>query len=219
MTEADVVLENEWLIQKVAKRFYNVEYEDLYQAGVVGLLHALQNYHSDGMTKFSTYAFPYVFGEMYQTVFKNQSIKLSKDVLRTYQKIEMARSALAQKLHKVPTYDEVALFLEMDPLLVSQIVVSGSYMMMSLDDTALGEERQFYETVSNEEVLSLDDKLTLFDSISTLNPEEQKIIEYRYFEDLTQSEIADRLNMTQVMVSRYEKKSLQKMRSYYDRAA
>lgn len=217
--ETNIVLENEWLIKKIAKKFYHVDYEDLYQAGVLGILHAYQNYHDNGSTKFSTYAFPYIFGEMYQMVYKNQSIKLSKDLLRGYQKIEMARSSLAQKLHKIPSYDEVAVFLEMDPNLVSQIVVSGSYMMMSLDEPMNDESRSYYETIPVKEEISYDEKIDLKNSISQLNPEEQKIIEYRYFEDLTQSEIAEKLNMTQVMVSRYEKKSLQKIRSYYDEIA
>ena len=173
-------------------------------------------YKKNGMTKFSTYAYDYIFGEMYSMVYKNQSIKLSKDILRTYQKIEMTRSTLAQKLNKIPSYDEVAIFLEMDPVIVSQIVVSGSYLMMSLDDKANEEDRSFYETIPNPEGLSLEEQMTLHDGISTLNHDEQKIIQYRYFEDLTQSETAQKLHMTQAMVSRYEKKGMRKIRSYYD---
>lgn len=216
MTNYDIVFENEWLIKKIAKRFYNVDYEDLYQAGALGIMKALENYKDNGLSKFSTYAYDYIFGEMYSMVYKNQSIKLSKDILRTYQKIEMTRSTLAQKLNKIPSYDEVAIFLEMDPVIVSQIVVSGSYLMMSLDDKANEEDRSFYETIPNPEGLSLEEQMTLHDGISTLNHDEQKIIQYRYFEDLTQSETAQKLHMTQAMVSRYEKKGMRKIRSYYD---
>lgn len=216
MTNYDIVFENEWLIKKIAKKFYNVDYEDLYQAGALGIMKAFENYKDNGLSKFSTYAYDYIFGEMYSMVYKNQSIKLSKDILRTYQKIEMTRSTLAQKLNKIPSYDEVAIFLEMDPVIVSQIVVSGSYLMMSLDDKANEEDRSFYETIPNPEGLSLEEQMTLHDGISTLNHDEQKIIQYRYFEDLTQSETAQKLHMTQAMVSRYEKKGMRKIRSYYD---
>lgn len=216
MTDMDIVRENEWLIKKIAKKFYNVSYEDLYQAGVMGLMNALRNYHNDGTTKFSTYAYQYIFGEMYQSVYKNQSIKISKDILRAYQKIEMARSALSQRLHKIPNNMEVAEYLGMDVMNVEQVVASGSFLLMSLDDEERFGDRSYYETIECPENLSLDDKIILQDGIKTLSNEEQKILEYRYFEDMTQSETAEKLHMTQVMVSRYEKKGIQKMRSYYN---
>ena len=91
--------------------------------------------------------------------------------------------------------------------------------MLSLDDTNSYEERSYYETISNEEQVSLDDSLSLQECLESLNSDEQKIIKYRYFGDLTQSETAKMLNMTQVMVSRYEKKGIMKMRSYYDQSS
>ncbi len=214
MQTEDIVKLNEWLIRSVASKFYYPEKEDLYQAGALGIMKAYQNYKNNGTTKFSTYAYEYVFGEMYQMVYKNQSIKVSKDILKSYQKIEMTRSALAQKIHKIPTNDEIATFLEMDSRLVEQIVTSGSAIMCSLDDTN-ADERSYYETIAKEEKVSLDDSLTLQECIDTLNDEEQQIIDCRYFQDMTQSETARKLNMTQVMVSRYEKKGLEKMKSYY----
>lgn len=216
MQTEDIVKLNEWLIWKVAKSFYNADPEDLYQAGALGIMKAYKNYQNNGTTKFSTYAYDYVYGEMYQMVYKNQSIKLSKDILKTYQKLEMTRSALAQKLHKIPSNDEIACFLEMDPVMVAQIVEAGSRIMVSMDATENNQERNYYETVADTKQVSLEDSLTLQECMNeSLNPEEKKIITYRYFGDMTQSETAKALHMTQVMVSRYEKKSLQKMQSYY----
>ncbi|MCI8394306.1 MAG: sigma-70 family RNA polymerase sigma factor [Bacilli bacterium] len=219
MQTEEVVKANEWLIKSIASKFYNADKEDLYQAGALGIMKAYKNYQKNGTTKFSTYAYDYVFGEMYQMVYRNQSIKLSKDILRSFQKIEMARSALAQKLNKIPNNLEIAQFLEMDIQLVEQIVQSGNALMLSLDDTNSYEERSYYETISNEEQVSLDDSLSLQECLESLNSDEQKIIKYRYFGDLTQSETAKMLNMTQVMVSRYEKKGIMKMRSYYDQSS
>lgn len=218
MTNEELIRENEWLVKSVAKHFFGAEQEDLLQAGRLGLVKAYQNYQKHGTVKFSTYAYEYIFGEMYQMVYKNQTIKLSKDILKSYQKLEMARSALAQKYNRIPNNYEIALFLEMEPNQVEQIVLYGSYLMKSLDDKE-DEERSYYETIPKEEAMSIDDTLTLHESISSLNPEEQKIIRCRYFEDMTQSETAKKLDMTQVMVSRYEKKSLQKMRQFYDIAS
>ncbi len=214
MTDIEIIRENEWLIESVAKKFYNVDKEDLYQAGALGIVKAYQNYQKNGMTKFSTYAYEYVFGEMYQVAFKNRNIKVSKDILRSYQRIEMTRSALAQKLNKIPNNQEIAEFLEMDLQLVEQIILSGSSIMMSLDENP-EEERSYYETIASPIKVSLDDTLTLQEGIKTLNENEQKIINCRYFEDMTQTETAEKLNMTQVMVSRYEKKGIEKIKQYY----
>ena len=214
MQTEDIVKMNEWLIRSVASKFYYPEKEDLYQAGALGIMKAYQNYKNNGTTKFSTYAYDYVFGEMYQMVYKSQSIKVSKDILKSYQKLEMTRSALAQKIHKIPNNQEVANFLEMDVNLVDQIVTSGSQIMCSLDDTE-ADSRSYYETIAKEEKVSLDDSLTLKECIGTLDHPEQEIIDCRYFKDMTQSETAKQLHMTQVMVSRYEKKGLNKMKSYY----
>ncbi len=215
METADIVKLNEWLIFKIAKNFYGVDSEDLYQAGALGIVKAYQNYKKNGTTKFSTYAYEYVYGEMYQMVYKNQSIKVSKDILKAYQRIEIARSTLAQKIHKIPTNEEVACFLELDPNSVSQIIEVGSRIMVSMDSQD-DQTRDYHETIPNEKEENLDDTLTLKDCMNeTLNPEEKKIITYRYFGDMTQSETAKVMNMTQVMVSRYEKRGLKKMQSYY----
>ena len=72
------------------------------------------------------------------------------------------------------------------------------------------------ETIPVVEKISLDDRITLQSGIETLPLSEQKILEYRYFEDLTQSETAKRMGMTQVMVSRYETKGLKRLREYYE---
>lgn len=216
MTDMEIVKENEWLIRKIASMFYHADKDDLYQAGVLGILKAIPKYHNEGTTKFSTFAYSFVFGEMYQMIYKNQAIKVSRDTLRAYQRIEMTRSSLAQKLGRIPNNEEIAIFLEMDPILVSQIIVSGSYLMMSLDEKSQESERSYYETIPAEENIPIDESLALQEGISKLNPEEQKIIQYRYFEDMTQQETARKMNMTQVMVSRYEKKGIQKMRSFYD---
>lgn len=202
------------LIYKIAAKFYNVDKEDLFQEGAQVISIAYQNYHKDGNTKFSTYVYPYIYGAMYSFVNqKNQPIKISKDVLSEYKKIEKTRYKLAQIWHRIPNYDEVAIYLEMDIALVNQIVSSASTIMMSMDEDR-ETSRTAYETISMPESLSWDDKIMLQESLGVLSPEERQIVEYRYFDDLTQSEVARRLNKTQVMISRYEKKSLEKMHEF-----
>ena len=197
------------LIKNIASKFYVADKQDLIQVGVIGLLKAYQNFKDTKMAKFSTYAYPYIFGEMYTFVNGNKNIKVSKDILKIYKLVERTRYDLAQKQGYLPTTEEVALFLELDPGIVYEAVTSAQ-AMISLDDEA--NELNLHEVIPDKKTTNIDLKLDLDDSFKVLSAEEQEIIKSRYYEDLTQSEVARKLNMTQVMVSRYEKKSLEKMR-------
>ena len=196
------------LIKKIANKFYNASREDLIQVGVIGLLKAYQNFKA-GEAKFSTYAYPYIFGEMYQLVNANKNIKVSKELLKLYKLVEKTRYELAQRLRYVPTDMEVAEFLELDPALVSEAILC-SQAMISIDDEA--SELNLHEVIPDRHSVDVDLKIAIDDSFEVLDSQEKEIIKARYFEDLTQSEVAKKLNMTQVMVSRYEKKSLEKMK-------
>lgn len=214
LTVEELIIDNIPLIKHVASNFYNVPFEDLLQAGKLGILRALKNYRQDGTVKFSTYAYDYIFGEMYDFVMKERKIKVSKEMIRLAKKIETTRNALTLKMKRIPTYEEIGTFLEMSPFEVMTAININSDPM-SLDSNC-EEERDLYETIPVVEKISLDDRITLQSGIETLPLSEQKILEYRYFEDLTQSETAKRMGMTQVMVSRYETKGLKRLREYYE---
>ena len=204
------------LIYKIARKFYNVEIDDLFQEGAKVITQAYKNYRKDGTTKFSTYVYPYIYGAMYTYVNKqNHPIKITKEILSEYKKIEQARYQLAQDWHRIPTYDEVALFIEKDIQEVNQIVSYATTMLVSMDKNEEN-DRSMYETIPEQESISLEEKLTIYDGLDSLNEDEKKILHYRYFEDLTQSEVARKLHKTQVMISRYEKKGLEKMKSYIE---
>ena len=153
-----------------------------------------------------------IFGEMYQYAAQKQ-IKVSRDYLRFYRSIETYRYSLAQKRGYVPTNEELAIELGVDVRTIEETILASTITISSLDK-ASSEDRSIYETVPTEENISWDDKLALYESLEILSDEERAIIESRYFEDMTQSEVARKLNMTQVMVSRYEKKSLNKMGAF-----
>lgn len=208
MTTNELIDTHMGLIKKIAGKFYNIEKEDLLQVGVIGLLKAYQNFKDTSDAKFSTYAYSYIFGEMYQLANNNRNIKVSKDLLKIYKAVERTRYELAQKMGRIPTNEEVALFLELDVNSVDEALLSAQ-TMMSLDDEA--NELNLHEVIPAKSA-DTDLKIAIEDSFKVLNDDEKEIIYSRYYEDLTQSEIAHKLNMTQVMVSRYEKKSLEKMR-------
>jgi len=210
VNDEKIIKDNEKMIWKLASRFYGVDKNDLYQAGVVGLLKALKNYKKNSTTKFSTYAYEYVFGEMY-VLASNKDIKISKDILQLYKKIEETRYILAQKLAKMPSNLELSKFLGISLDHIELACMSAS-SVLSLD-VDNEDSRNAYERVSSK-VVDLDTKLLVDDSFAVLNDDERNIIKSRYYEDLTQQEVARKLNMTQVMVSRYEKKGINKMRDY-----
>lgn len=205
----DIIKGNSKLIYKIAGKFYGAEIDDLYQAGVLGLLKAYKNFRQNGETQFSTYAYDYIYGEMYNLV-NNKVIKTNKEILKLYHLIEKTRSTLAQKLGKVPSNDDVAHFLEIPRQKIDDAILAGT-QVMSLD---IEQEMPIYETLRVDENNNIDNQILLSESMEMLTEAEQKIIKARYYEDLTQSEVARKLKMTQVMVSRYEKKGLNKMQEF-----
>ncbi len=209
--EERIIKENAGLIWKISERFYGIDKKDLFQAGALGIIKAYHNYKENGVTKFSTYAYEYIFGEMY-TLASNKEIKVSKDLRKLYIMIEKCRFTLAQKWMRIPSNKELAAYLEMDEEKIEQALMSAN-MIMSMDDEN-DEMRNLHETVAYEENVSEDEKILLESSMDTLKQVERDIINARYFEDLTQSETARKLGLTQVMVSRYEARSLEKMREY-----
>ncbi len=211
MTELEQIIKlHEKLIYKIATKFHDVPKEDLYQVGIIGLIKAYNNFVPNSETKFTTYAYNYIFGEMYEFANSMRSIKLNKNILKLYKKIEEAKYHLSQVLNHYPSIREISSFLEIEETIISE-VYTGTSSIMSLDTET---ERPLYETISTEKDEISTNSIDLKDSMSTLTSEEKEIINYRYFKDFTQSETAKVLGLSQVTVSRYEKKSLNKMYNY-----
>ena len=193
------------LIKSIASNFYGVEYNDLYQAGVLGLIQAYKNYKSDGRTKFSSYAYKYIFGEMYNYMLSAKALKQNRDLLKLTKLIEKTNVYLTQSLGKVPTTLEIAKYLNIDPNLIN-MAISSTYSILSLD-SELDNDSSLYNTIKDDKENKLD-YLDLKWSVDNLEEPYKSIIKLRYFNDYTQQEVAKKLKLTQVMVSRYEKKSL-----------
>jgi len=206
----ELIKKYERLIYKISTKFYGLQQEELFQVGVIGLIKAYKNFKDDGITKFTTYAYKYIFGEMYDLANKERPIKLNKDILKTYKKIEETKYKLAQKLNYIPTITELSLYLCIPEQTIIDIYKSTE-TIMSLDND---EEKNIYECIPDKIIVSSDDTIDLNDSLNSLTDQEKQIIEYRYFKDYTQTETAKVLGLSQVKVSRYEKKSLNKMYNY-----
>ncbi len=211
MNKEQIVNENAKLIYSLANKFYGVEKEDLIQAGFEGLLKAYNNYDANQGTKFSTYAYFDIYGSMYELANK-KNIKVSKDILKIYKIIEKTRYEEAQKLGYIPSNNEISKILNID-ISTIDFACNSSAQLLSFDSES-DYERNLHETVFCNQTISEDDKILLYSGIEMLPSPEKEIILERYLNDETQCNVARKLKMTQVMVSRYEKKGLTKMRDY-----
>lgn len=210
----EVLIEkNKNLIYKVAtkySKYYSID--DLFQVGVIGLIKAAKNYKSDAGSKFTTYAYPYIIGEVVDFVSHDRTIKVTTDQLKIYKAYEKASDALSQKYNRVPSFTEVCEFMELPEDVVYNAILTSEFTL-SLDNTPTDEEKNTYYDItgySNSE--QIDTSIDIRSEIESLNDFDKKIIYCRYFKDLTQQETANYLGVSQVQVSRYEKSALQSMR-------
>ena len=194
------------LIKSIANTFYGIDYDDLIQSGIIGLINAYKNYKRSENTKFSSYAYQYIYGEMYNYTLKNKSIKQQKDNLKIVKLYEQTKNYLTQSLGKIPSKKEISSYLKINEEIIDNALIN-TYEILSIDnDTTLN------NTIGI--TLDMDLKIDLDNSINMLSDEEKQIIKYRYFKDLTQSEVSKKLGISQVKVSRYEKRSLSKLQNY-----
>lgn len=196
------------IVQRYTKYF---EKDDLYQAGMVGLINAYHNFDSSQGTKFSTYAYYYVLGEVRKFVREAGLVKVSSDLVKLNQSIEKVREVMSQRLGREPTTTEISLFLEVDEEKIEEARVAA-LDVRSLDYSVDEELPEFYNSVAAFDTETTPDILDLRSEIAKLPEEEKSLIIARYYEDMTQSEASRELGISQVQVSRKEGKILEKLR-------
>lgn len=212
--EEELIKKYELLIFKIAKKFYNVEIHDLYQAGCIGLIKASRKYDATIGGSFIDFAYKYIFGEMYELANKSRDIKLNKAYLSIYKKIEQTKKELTDLNNVPPSISEISAYLEIDEKIINDVIVLTK-QMLSLDDeyqTNMGGVVSLEECIGKSD--NIDDKILINDSLETLEPLEADVIKIRYFSDLTQMETASVLGISQVKVSRLEEKGKQKIKKY-----
>jgi RNA polymerase sporulation-specific sigma factor len=201
------------LVHSLCKRFIGrgIEYDDLYQAGCIGLIKAADGFDEGRGLCFSTYAVPVILGEIRRMFRDGGAVKVSRSLKELSLKLARVKSALELKLSREPTVSELAAELGVS---VEEIVEAQSAAMPPVSLTYENEDgiSEMDISVSGPEEL-LTNKLLLQRAFVYLDNTEQQIIRLRYFEYLTQNETAVRLGLTQVQVSRAEKKILLKLRN------
>ena len=208
----DIIAENERLIYSIIGKYKNYfELEDLYQVAVMGIIKAYKNYKSNYNTKFTSYAYPYILGEVIKYVNEYRSVKVSKNTKELYIKILHAKEVLAQKLMKEPSIYELSIFLEIDEKIIEDVIIANT-TVDSLDKIIEGEDKSFdaYSKIGyyDENI----ENYFLSEELSKLTKEERQIIFGRYYDNMSQKEVGDALGMYQVEISRKEKKILKKLK-------
>ena len=213
-TERDSFIEqNLGLVHSLCKRFCGrgIEYDDLYQAGCMGLIKAFDAFDDTRGLCFSTYAVPVVLGEIRRLFRDGGAVKVSRSVKELSMKINREQARLEQELGREPTVSELAQILGVSSEDITEaICASQPTVSLTLEDKDDGISEIDLPVISAEEEIS--DRLVLDEAFSKLSETERRIINCRYFRSMTQSKTADVLLMTQVQVSRAEKKILCKLR-------
>lgn len=212
MIERENLIKNNLsLVHYCARRFVDrgVEYEDLFQAGCVGLVKAVNGFDESLGFVFSTYAVPAILGEIRRIFRDGGAVKVSRSMKEKSRFIWQEKEKLSVALSREPTVNELAEYTHMEVCQVSQLLLTFQ-PVLSL--TSCEDEDESELDVPVEEQDKIDNFLCLKECISCLDESDRRIIELRYFSSKTQSEVAKALGMTQVQVSRREKKILKEIR-------
>ena len=210
-----LILENTGLVWAVAKRFFGrgVDPDDLYQLGCVGFLKAVQGFDTAYGTQFSTYAVPKIAGEIRRFLRDDGTVKVSRGLKERSNLIRTARQKLTGALGREPTLSELAAETGLSP----EEIASAEGATGSAQSFQSGEEGFSLELVLSHGNPEEDmiERIALRQALEQLGERDRLVIELRYFHGLTQERIARIIGVSQVQVSRIEKKALGQLRQYF----
>lgn len=204
------------LVWSVVQRFINRGYEpeDLFQIGCIGLLKSVDKFDLSYDVKFSTYAVPMIIGEIQRFLRDDGTLKVSRSLKETANKVRKMKDELSKTLGRLPTINEVADRLGITP---EDVVFAqeANKPPTSIHETVFendGDPITLMDQIADDSQDRWFDKLALFEAIEGLGERERLIVYLRYYRDKTQAEVASRLGISQVQVSRLEKKILQSIK-------
>lgn len=216
-----LVNENMGLVYSIVKRFTNRGYEteDIIQIGALGLIKAVKKFDCSFGVQFSTYAVPMITGEIKRFMRDDGAVKVSRSIKEIAIKGRRCREILISRFGREPTIKEIALECGESPEMIAEAfeaVTPPSSIYESVYDDG-GKEIALIDKLEGEcheeEIIN---KVMLENAINSLEPRERQVIVMRYFQNKTQSEVAGKIGVSQVQVSRIEKKTLEKIRKGID---
>lgn len=203
------------LVQRFANRGY--ELEDLFQIGTIGLIKAIDKFNMSFNVKFSTYAVPMIIGEIRRFLRDDNPVKISRSLKENAYKINKMRDSLVRELGREPTLQEIADHLDLS---LEEIITSLEAVQMptSIHETLYqddGDPIYVIDQLSNDkEEVNWFDKIVLKEVLNKLTEKEREIIVMRFFQDKTQTEVANMVGLSQVQVSRIERQALKRFKVY-----
>jgi len=211
------VVENNGLIWSVVRRYYGrgVDPEDLYQLGCLGFLKAIQGFDFSYGTCFSTYAVPKIAGEIRRFLRDDGAVKVSRSMREQAQMLYSARGRLQHQLGREPLLSELSAEVGLTPEEIARIEIATDTPESLQQETADGLTLEgMIGTEAPEEALV--EKIALREAVDRLPEKEKMTILLRYFKGLTQQQTARILQVSQVQVSRLERRGLQRLRDYFE---
>ena len=204
----DLILQNQNLIYSIIHKFRSKDYDDLFQAGCVGLINAYNNFNPQSNVKFTSYAYNYIVGEIYKHIVNNRNIHMSPMNVKIANAIMKTEDYLTTHLGRSPNDNEICAFLEIDQKKLYEIrnTISTDSLDYEYNNSNL------YDFISNEHI-SKDELIDLKDALNSLTSDEKRLINARYFDNYTQTDLAKLYNTNQVKISRKESKILCKLKA------
>ena len=209
-----LLLDNSGLIWSVARRYFGrgVDPEDLYQLGCLGFLKAIRGFDTEYGTQFSTYAVPKIAGEIRRFLRDDGTVKVSRGLKERSVLVRQRRQELSQRLGRDPTLSELADATGLEPEDIAS-AETASMSVASLQEES-GEEGFSLESVLGDDGIEdeLVERLTLRQTIEQLPERERSVILLRYYKNLTQEQSARVLGVSQVQISRIERRAVARLR-------
>jgi RNA polymerase sporulation-specific sigma factor len=212
MNRDERIQENTGLVHTCARRFKGrgIDYDDLFQAGCLGLIKAAERFDESRGLCFSTYAVPVILGEIRRLFREDGTVKMSRSLREMAMKANRAATEFFKKEGRQPTVQEVADALGVEPEQAAQAITAGQMPISLTVEDEEGESQLDIAVAPEEELLT--EKLSLRKALKELQEKDKKIIYLRYVKSSTQAETARELGMTQVQISRREKVILRTLR-------
>jgi RNA polymerase sporulation-specific sigma factor len=210
-----IISDNLGLVHSCCNKFKGrgIEYDELFSAGCMGLVKAVNKFNPDLGLQLSTYAVPVILGEIKGLFRSGGTVKVSRSLKELSIKINKVSSDFQKKYDKSPTINELASLLETSKEKIIDAINSSKIPLSLTNNNEDDDEKRQIDLPTDDIMESVTEKLALEQVMNKLNDKDKNIIELRYYKQKTQCETAKILNMTQVQVSRREKKILLFLRS------
>ena len=219
----EVIEANLRLVLSIIKKFNNrgENINDIFQVGVIGLIKAIDNFDISQPVQFSTYAVPMIIGEIKRYLRDNSAFRVTRSLRDLAYLISQEKEKYVREKNEEPTIDEICKLVNASK---EDVVLAIDSMVapMSIYDSVYndgGDQIFLLDQLKNEKEESeqLIDNIAIKQMLNKLNEKERRIIERRYFQDKTQTELASELGVSQAQISRIEKNALEKIKKRYDK--